>query len=343
MSRYGLVSMALPLYNRRNEEEIKMIVDKDELIHELLGKDADDLIKRADQIGFSPMLYFNQSQRREIYKAHPEWQPWQGLTRVGISPDERKMEEQTREYFVTTDYTRNQLQDRLRVADKAFTEGRLSGYQWRVIYEDIQTHLAAVREMLIGDGLAPNETRVPGRLPFARVTNERSEYFREKFGRSMPPIHPEDEALTYYYSIQPELDPELGTYDFDTYFARRDAYFDNLPTMVQDYITEDRMRSRYDSPIEEIYRRDREKMQTYLRVRRDVMNQYPEYQMLIKALQREQDPTVIAQLRQRIGKYERMISDTRQQLRLSNAQLEASLFRWGYVSTLLNSSSVNFL
>jgi len=73
------------------------------------------------------------------------------------------------------------------------------------------------------------------------------------------------------------------------------------------------------------------------------MNQYPEYQMLIKALQREQDPTVIAQLRQRIGKYERMISDTRQQLRLSNAQLEASLFRWGYVSTLLNSSSVNFL
>lgn len=343
MSRYGLVSVAVPLYNRRNEEEIKMRVDRDELIRELLGENADALLERADQIGFSPMMYFNQSQRREIYKAHPEWKPWQGLTRVGIAPAERKMEEQTREYFMTVDYTRNQLQDRLRVADTAFLEGRLSGYQWRVVYEDIQTHMAAVREMLVGDGLAPDKTRVPGRLPLARVTPERVEYFREKFGNSMPPIHPEDVALTYYYSIQPELDPMLGTYDYDTYFARRDAYLDTLPLVVQDYIAEDRMRSRYDSPIEETYRKDREKMQSYLRVRREILAQYPEYQMLMEALRREQDPSVILLLQKRVGKYERMISDIRQQMRLTNAELESLLFRWGYVSSLQNPQTIEWL
>jgi len=92
MARFGLMSVALPIFSRRNEEEIERYISKDDLIRELMvenGVDPDKAYERAEDVGFSPMMFLNKQQRREIYKAHPEWEPWQGLTRVGISPDER--------------------------------------------------------------------------------------------------------------------------------------------------------------------------------------------------------------------------------------------------------------
>ena len=349
MSHYGLLSVVFPIYNRRNTEEIKMMINREDAVMNIMesnGKSKEEieaLLERADKIGFSPMMYFNKQQRQEIYDAHPEWEPWQGLTRVGISPAERDMENQTSQFYQYISKSKEQLINRIEIADSAFADGLISGYDWRLIYEDVQTNNAAIWEFLIGDGLAPDKSRNPGALPLARVTPERAEYYRNLHGKAIPPIHPEDIALNYYYSIIPEIDPELGTYDFDTYFVRRDSFFNSMPYEIQEYIKEDKRRTRYDSPVEEQFRLDRELMTTYFAVRRDVLAEFPEYKMLMEQLKGEQDPRQRELLSKRVSKYERIISKRREQLRATNAKLEAVLFKWGYVSSMINSLTPNFI
>ena len=346
MSRYGLLSVVLPIYNRRNAEEIKMSTDRKATLTEIFkanGKDPKALFEKAENIGFSPMMYLNKAQKREIYDAHPEWEPWQGLTRVGINPEEREMERQTTDFYTKLDKTNRILHQRLEVADEAFQEGLLSGYNWRLIYEDIQAQSAAVWDFMVGDGLAPDTTRNPGVYPLARVTPERVEYFRKKFSTSIPPIHPEDVALNYYYSIIPEIDPELGTYDYDTYFARKDRFLSSMPKEIQKYIAEDRQRSRYDSPVEEDYRVDREQLNTYFAIRRQVINEYPEYKMLLAKINQEQDPFERQKIKQQVNRYAQIVSERRRQLRLQDAKVEAMLYKWGFISTFLNPETPRFL
>jgi len=341
MSSYGLLSVVFPLYSRRNKEELVMRNDREQVIRDILtagGKNADKAIERAEQVGFSPMMYLNRQQRREIYEAHPEWEPWSGLTRVGINPQERAMEKQTREFYTYMDAVREQLGDRLATADEVFMQGHMSGYLWRQVYEEVQVQNSAIWRFLVGDGLAPDKTRNPGVLPLARVTPSRAEWYRETYAKAIPPVHPEDYALDYYYSIQPEIDPLLGTYDYDSYFARREEFYDSLDTHpeIQNYIDDDRRRARYDSPVEEMFRADRDLLQPYFAVRREYMKIHPDYELLLRQARTTQDPLELAKLRKELNEHEREISRMREQIRMSDARIEAALFKWGYVSTFIN-------
>jgi hypothetical protein len=342
LSFYGLVSAALPIYNRRNKEEIVMYNDRDQMLTDIFksnGLTEDQVQARfetARRQGFSPMMYLNRAQRREVYESKPEWEPWQGLTRVGIRPEEREMERQTEEFFQTFDEAKRQIQQQLDVVDQAFLEGRISGYDWRNQYNQIQAFHAGAFQMLVGDGKAPDETGNPGRLPLARVTAERVDYFRKKFGNVTPPVHPEDEALNFYNAISPEIDASTGLPDYDTYFVKREEFMKSMPYQIRKYIQDDQLRARYNSPVEAMYRKDLQVIQPYLASRREVAKIYPEFTKLQNMLAREQDPRVRQQIQQRMAKYEQMVSDRREKLRLGDANLEALLLKWGYVSTILN-------
>ena len=349
LSAFGLLSAALPIHNRRNAEEIDMYVDRDKLIHDIFTdngfseKQIEDRLKDAKRKGFSPMMYFNKQQRRAIYESHPEWEPWQGLTRVGISPQEREMENQTNEFFETFDEARELMAGQLKVADDAYMEGLITGYDWRMRYQSIQASNASIWQILVGDGEAPDAGGNSGQLPLARVTQARVDYFREKFMDTKPPIHPEDEALNYYYSLSPEMDSTTGMLDFDTYHVQREEFLSSLPSAFSDYIKEDMRRPRFDSVIEGQYRTDLQKISTYLSVRRDVKEEFPKLAQLEAALHSEQDPKERLKLQQEVQKFERIISDRRQTMRLQNAKLEALLYKWGYISTFVNPDTMEIL
>lgn len=346
MSRFGLMSVALPIYSRRNEEEIERFKNKDEFLKELMvdnGIDPEEAFKRANEVGFSPMMYLNKLQRREIYKAHPEWKPWDGLTRVGISPEEKEMERQTREFYIVYDREINIATQRMEVLDQAFLGGFISAYNWRKSYSDTQNNMSAVWMTLIGDGYAPGVTRNGGMLPLARVTTDRVEYFREKYQQPIPPILPEDSALDYYYSIQPELEASTGQYDYDTYFAKRESFLSSMPPYVQKYIADYRRLSKYDSLVEEEFRKDKEKLQTYFSVRRNVKDEFPEFAAILAQLEREQDPEAIIALNKRKNAFERIVSERKEQLRLHSAEVESLLFKWGYIDTFVNLQTIAWL
>lgn len=342
ISAFGLLSTALPVVNRRNKEEIQMYNDRDEMLRDVFRKNGvdDDAIEArfetAHRMGFSPMMYLNRAQRREIYEAKPEWEPWQGLTRVGIRPEEREMERQTQEFFETFDEARRQIQEQLSVVDNAFMEGLITGYDWRMRYNEIQQFHSSVFMALVGDGLAPDQTSNPGRLPLARVTQDRTEYFRKKYGTVLPPVHPEDQALDFYNSISPQLDPITGMWDFDTYFAQRDEFMSQIPRAFREYIEEDARRSRYNSQIEAMYRTDLQVLKPYLSARRDIEKMYPEFKRLQELLRREQDPQQQQIIRQQLGRYERMVTERREKIRIGDAKLEAILLMWGYIQTPIN-------
>ena len=348
MSGYGLVSVIAPIYSRRNSEELIMQKDRLQAIKDILtqnGINADAAIERANKIGFSPMMYLNRQQRREIYDAHPEWKPWEGLTRVGINPQERNIETQTEQFYTDMDSVRNQLGARLSIADDAFIDGSMTGYQWRQVYQEVQVQNAAIWKFLIGDGLSPDQTRNPGILPLAAVTPARSEWYRIKYAKAIPPIHPEDYALDYYYSIQPQIDPITGTYDYDSYFNQRDTFFNSLSGRpeIQKYILDDKLRSRYASPVEEIFRQDSQIMEPYFAARRDYEKAHPEYEQLLKQAEMTQDPVQLQIIRQQLNAHENAISDIRNRIRMSDARIEAALYKWGYVSTFVNPQTPQIL
>ena len=64
---------------------------------------------------------------------------------------------------------------------------------------------------------------------------------------------------------------------------------------------------------------------------------------LERMVRQEQDPIKKMALQKELNVYERKVSERRQSLRLQSAELEALLFKWGYITTFVNPKTPQML
>ena len=321
----------------RHPKELMMYQDMAEALEDYgISKDKQVEIREN---GISPMQYLNNHERRNIYLAHPEWEVWTGVISPFLSHEEREAWQQTREFWV--EYTQaleemneNQVTDSLKVRT---LDPLFSRRDWRENYSNRGQYKASLWEILANH------------MPLALITDIRRDSYRAKYGKPIPPIHLEDTAVQAYYGMEPPLDLDTGQPDLMELQVMQDEFLDSLPPYVREYVIAevDRPRVRED-PVEAEWRKDRRKLREWFAVRGRLLQQYPEWDRMMKQLRhlRGTDPLAARLLTQsaKYKQYSNMLTEARKALRTVDAELEYILIKWGIsgVTSPINPETLNY-
>lgn len=324
VSALGLVSIIAPIYKYRQAEELSYLKSERQTLNSL--GITDEMITAAKDQGYSPWLMLNRQQRHEVEAAHPEWKPWRAVTSLPMNPEERKIAVQTEAFYDVIETEKTKIREELDVLDSVLAAGQITPKQWREQFQAKQENMAAASEA------------AAKYYPLALSDNKKVQEYRSRYNKTIPPVHPEDEAINFYYSIRPELDPITGELDFDTYENDREAFLEGLSPKLREYVESDLIAPKYESSIEKLYRQHKTLMKPYRQIKRNMYNQFPEYEQLVKEynLAKAYEPDRAAIIYDRLKLYNSYSDELKKQMRLADAELEAMLIFWGYLSKPIN-------
>ena len=320
----------------RHPEEIQKTTDLSNAL-ELYGISKDQQTE-IREMGLSPTMFINNFQKRQLMAAHPEWEPWLGLTSPFISPKERKYWEDTKNFWIHYEDTLTEL-EKQQIEDSSKADlGLLSPAQWRENYQKRQEQKATAWDMLskiYSKSLTSEKTRVE---------------YRRDLGRPLPPIHVEDRAVSAYYSIQPPVDPITRKLDFNEFQVQRDTFLNAMPDWIREYIVADTERPRLEQDHwEKEWRQDRRKLRVWNMSKYNLLQQYPQWKTMLDTLTwaSSADPVLARQIQKstQYKQYQKALRDTHESLLLQDAELEYILHRWGILGPgpLKNPETINFV
>ena len=339
-SKRELMRIAAPI-RFRHESELKMLRDRSDALESFGISQADQELIRES--GVSPWEYLNNYQRRQIMNVHPEWEPWLGLTSPFLSKDERDYWTQTREFWQTYNDAKTQLQIAQSRDTELVKQRVMSLGQWRTNYTEHSAQLASVWNMLTGSG----GTRAM--LPKALVTNEIRDTYRNQFGRPIPPIHLEDIAVQQYFAMEPDLNPITRRPDYDSLALRQREFIDSLPAMTKEYVQAELTRPRTEQDmVEREWKTDSPKLKPWAEVGTRLLQEHPEWNSMLQRLAYLRTADSEAAFAVRTSKiykeYVQTLTAAHKQLRMSNAELEFLMLKWGIggITKFINPESWEF-
>ncbi len=205
----------------RPESKREFLASAEDAVEQFIGidKETQAHIKR---MGISPyqLVAVSGFQRRAIRDTIDNYDAW-----VGSGFALRPVEEQEEllkvdEFWREHERAQVDFETEVALLSDKWTRGEVSGSQARDEYRTIQTARAKLFEFLKSN---PRFTGVP-------ITLQERIAWTQKFGNPPPLVHPVDEILEAYYSIDPEkfLDPATGETAWDLFFDAREATLDKF-------------------------------------------------------------------------------------------------------------------
>ena len=129
--------------------------------------------------------------------------------------------------------------------------------------------------------------------------------------------------------------------------ARQDAFLSSLPEKLADYIHNEVEQPRLAAdPIEAEWRKARTKLREWSQIRYSLLTLHPTWQKLVDALSyySTTDPQTARAIQQssQYKAYQTALTNARKQIRLADAELEAMLIKWGYLSSAINPMTASY-
>jgi hypothetical protein len=177
------------------------------------------------------------------------------------------------------------------------------------------------------------------------IDEEEWEQYRAKFEIPEGYTHPIQEVLNRYYAVKPEsfTSPETGETDWQSFFESREQAISYADPETREIALE--WAHRRDTPMVSEYRKAQETLRDYWALYDDVKKDHPEWAQVVEELERTKDSGRVSELRQstEYRAFSREVTRRRQALRRHSPQLEAYLFFFGYITTMLNPKTAEIL
>jgi hypothetical protein len=279
----------------------------------------DQNVLKNQGISIQQLKALTPMQREELANI-PGARAFNELSEPLLNPAARKLRELQNEFYQTVDDERDETNQAQTKDDQRFTNGLISGVEWRRRYQDRAQNVSTLIDDL---KKSPAYQNVP-------VTAAEQAAARARF--NLPPFvqSPEDILLNQYYAIKPTEDPITGDVNFSDFFNQRQAILDAHPDLQS--VLNDKLAANNTVQVAD-FRRASQILRPYFSIPDQITAQHPEIQEAVSQLKMlsNTDKVAAAQYREihpELATLQRMIRQTQQEARKQFPQIDAALVKY---------------